>query len=122
MSLADIITLAKQGYKPSDIKELIELSKSSEEGSPEKETVNEDSKGEDQYNSNQPIIKNEEKSNTTTDDPTEDEKIVDYKKKVEELEKQIVDLQKKAAHEKIADTSPEKTSEEVFLEAARKFM
>ena len=30
MNLTDIITLAKQGYKPGDIKELIELSKAAE--------------------------------------------------------------------------------------------
>ena len=34
MNIADIITLAKQGYKPSDIKELIELTNAAEQQAP----------------------------------------------------------------------------------------
>ena len=36
MTIADIIALAKQGYKPGDIKELIELAKTVPEPEPEK--------------------------------------------------------------------------------------
>ena len=36
MTIADIIALAKQGYKPGDIKELIELAKTVPEPAPEK--------------------------------------------------------------------------------------
>lgn len=34
MNIADILSLAKQGYKPSDIKELIELTNASEQQAP----------------------------------------------------------------------------------------
>ena len=37
MTIADIIALAKQGYKPGDIRELIELSKTVPEPAPEPE-------------------------------------------------------------------------------------
>lgn len=125
LSLTDIVALAKQGYKPSDIKELIELSNESysNESSSDEDKDNNDSKDEDKDNKTQPDIKNEDDSNTTNEDSeTDDPEIVDYKKKVEELEKKIVDLQKKAAHEKVADTSDKKTSEEQFKEAMRNFM
>lgn len=38
MTIADIIALAKQGYKPGDIRDLIELSKTAPEPEPEPDT------------------------------------------------------------------------------------
>lgn len=117
LKLDDIVALAKSGYKVSDIKELIELSKEAEASTdvskgtvateesvqeePEKETVN-----------NQPEDTKEE---------AEAEKIVDYKSKVEELEEKIKVLQKANTEKKIADTD-EKSDSDVLAEAMKSFM
>lgn len=116
LKLDDIVALAKSGYKVSDIKELIELSKEAEastdvsEGTvakeesvqkePEKETAN-----------NQPEDTKE----------AEAEKVVDYKSKVEELEEKIKVLQKANTEKKIADTD-EKSDSDVLAEAVKSFM
>ena len=113
LKLDDIVALAKSGYKVSDVKELIELSK-------EAEASNDAPKGTVATEEGVP----EESENTKPEDTkeeAEDEKIVDYKAKVEELEEKIKVLQKANTEKKIADTD-EKSDSDVLAEAVKSFM
>ena len=74
LKLDDIVALAKQGYKPSDVKELIELSKDSSEPEPTP-TPDPEPTGEDAGKDSKGI---EEKKEEPTPDDT---KIVDYKER-----------------------------------------
>ena len=118
LNLNDIIALAKQGYKPSDIKELIELSKTEEQA--------ENSGGVDDQPINQPPqtdapekeAPKEEEKKVGADS---EEKIVDYKKKAEELEKKLSEVQK-ANTKQNADKSEKKSDAELFADVMKSFM
>ena len=117
LKLDDIVALAKSGYKVSDVKELIELSKEAEASTDvSKDTVaTEESVQEDTH---------EESLNNQPEDTKEEaeaDKIVDYKAKVEELEEKIRVLQKANTEKKIADTD-EKSDSDVLAEAMKSFM
>lgn len=119
IKLDDIVALAKQGYKPSDIKELIELSKeapASEEKEPDQETEKENIT-DDKTPSDTVAPEKEDKHS----DDQEASKVVDYKKKVEELEKKISDLQKANTRKNVADTD-EKSDSEVIADLMKSFM
>lgn len=115
-SFSDLVALAKQGYTPADIKELIELSKTTEK---------EDSKASE----GDTITDVETPSDTAAKEPEEvkeepdqeDSKIVDYKKKVEELEKKIADLQRANTEKNMADAD-DKSDLDVLAEAMKSFM
>lgn len=81
MNLNDIIALAKQGYKPSDIKELISLSEMSNGAveTPPEETRTEEP----------PVDEPNAENDTTT---PENEPMVDYKKLYEESQSQISEM------------------------------
>ena len=117
-NFSDLVALAKQGYTPADIKQLIELSRTAEKEdskASEGDTITENT--------------NETPSDTVAKEPEEvkegpdqeDSKIVDYKKKAEDLEKKIADLQKANTEKNIADTD-EKSDLDVFTEAMKSFM
>lgn len=120
-SFSDLVALAKQGYTPADIKELIELSKTTEK---------EDSKPSEGDTITENYADVEMPSNTVAKEPEEvkeepdqeDSKIVDYKKKVEDLEKKIADLQKANTEKNIADTDDNKSDLDVLAEAMKSFM
>ena len=120
LKLDDIIALAKQGYKPADIKELIELSKSADEAPDSSEgaadTGSTSTPAEDDKKSE------EASKGTITDASPEDDKVIDYKKKAEELEKKIQDLQKANIHKNIADNDDNKSDSDVFADAMKSFM
>ena len=120
LKLDDIVALAKQGYKPADVKELIELSKSTDEAPTSSEDVADTGKPSTPAEEDK---KPEEASKgTVTDDSSEDDKVIDYKKKVEELEKKIQDLQKANTKKNIADTDDSKSDSEVFADVMKSFM
>lgn len=121
LNLTDIVALAKQGYKPNDIKELIELTKEAPEG-----------KSEDQEKQPRP----EETEKPSEDKPKEEEKKddeassgqLDYKEEVEKLKAQLQEtkdklslLQKKNTKRR-ADTGDEKPDAEAFADVMRSFM
>lgn len=121
LNLNDIIALAKQGYKPADIKELIELSKTAEasedQGAQPIETTPETEKAEEKETPKEEAPKEE----TKKDGAGEADKIVDYKAKAEELEKKILELQK-ANTKQNADKSEEKSDAELFADVMKSFM
>ena len=118
LNLNDIIALAKQGYKPADIKELIELSKTEEQ-------VEKSGGVDDQPISPPPqtdeLEKEAPKEEEKKDGADSDEKIVDYKAKAEELEKKISELQK-ANTKQNADKSDHKSDAELFADVMKTFM
>lgn len=125
MNLLDILELAKAGYKPSDVKELIELSKSATAPSTDDTTApTDDSKsGADRAANASDEVKKEDVSK-----PVEDEKEVDYKKMLAEMqeklkasEEALKKLQDDRARTKIADEHVQ-SSKEIFNDAMRNFM
>lgn len=117
LKLEDIVALAKQGYKPNDIKELIALSKEAEqepqqEPKEEKPTPSKEPEKEPE----QEPLKEPEK------EPEEDPKIIEYKKKLEEMEKKLSDLQAANSHKDMSGKENTKSDSEVFAEAMRNFM
>lgn len=115
LKLDDIVALAKSGYKVSDVKELIELSKEASTDVSKGTVAIEESVQEDTH---------EESVNIQPEDTKQEaeaEKIVDYKAKVEELEEKIKVLQKANTEKKIADTD-EKSDSDVLAEAVKSFM
>ena len=115
LNLNDIIALAKQGYKPADIKELIELSKS-EGPAPEGEKPEDDQKKEQPKEKPEDDQKKEPQEAEKPEDDT-----VDYKKKAEELEKKLSEVQK-ANTKQNADKSEEKSDAEMFADVMKSFM
>lgn len=114
LNLNDIIALAKQGYKPADVKELIELSKTAEASEDDQEQPTEIP---EQPEEEKEAPKEEEKK----DGAGEADKIVDYKAKAEELEKKISELQK-ANTKQNADKSDHKSDAELFADVMKSFM
>lgn len=113
LNLNDIIALAKQGYKPADVKELIELSKTAEAS---EEVQEQPTEIPEQPEEAKEAPKEEEKK-----DSAEADKIVDYKAKAEELEKKISELQK-ANTKQNADKSDHKSDAELFADVMKSFM
>lgn len=84
MNLKDILELAKQGYKPSDIKELIELSKEDPKEDPKddpKKDPKEDPKGDPKKDPK------DDPKEDPKDNPKEDPKDNPKDKKIAELQK-----------------------------------
>lgn len=120
LKLDDIVALAKQGYKPADVKELIELSKSTDAAPDSSENVADTGTPSTESEDDK---KNEESSKgIVADEAPEDDKIIDYKKKAEELEKKIQDLQKANTHKNIADPDDNKSDFDVFADVMKSFM
>ena len=121
-NLDDIIELAKQGYKPADIKELIELSKS-EGTKPEGEQTKDDQKKEQPKKE-----KPEDDQNEKPKDLKPEDEAVDYKEKVTQLEgelqktKELLQKLQTKNSKKDASGGEEKTDAEVFTEAMKSFM
>ena len=120
-NLDDIIELAKQGYKPADIKELIELSKS-EGPKPEDKKPEDDQKGQPKD------TKPEDDQKETPKDTKPEDDEVDYKEKVTQLEgelqktKELLQKLQTENTKKDASGGEEKTDAEVFTEAMKSFM
>ena len=113
LKLTDLIELAKQGYTPDKVKELIELS-NDEEDQPT-ETTSEETAPET-------TAKEEKKEADSSPDA------VDYKKKVEELEKKLSESESKLSQlqkentRRNADTDDKKSDADIFAAAMKSFM
>ena len=116
MDIKDIITLAKAGYKPSEVKELITLATQSEapqEGETDQaEKTEQHDGGEEQP---QEALKN------ATDAPDQSSEILSYKQKIEDLENRIRELQNDKVHQDVSDKN-EKSDEELMADLVRDFM
>ena len=120
LKLADLIELAKQGYTPDKVKELIELSNSEEADT----SNNSDDQPTPEENKAPDTTAPEEKQKDAETSP----EAVDYTKKIEELEKKLKDseaklseLQKKNTRQN-ADKGDKPTDADVFANAMKSFM
>lgn len=112
MKLTDIVELAKQGYKPSDIRELIEISEATEAHEAEQKTPEED-----QVN----VDADATSSSATDEEQNADDKSVDYKALYEAEKDKTSKLQKALTS---ADMSgDDQTSDfDTVLDAVKSFM
>lgn len=98
LSIKDVVSLAKAGYKPADVKELIEMSKDApeEENKPKEQPAPEEKKPEEPA-------------------PEEKEPEIDYKAKYEEL----LEANRKAAlaRDNSGSEPQQKSAEEIVNEA-----
>ena len=109
MKFTDILELAKQGYTPKDIKELLELnvSDNSEEKPPEEVRTEEAA-------TDAPNEQNDEATR-------ESEEVLYYKKLYEESQEKLKKAQKENINQNISNPN-QKSNEEIINELARSFM
>lgn len=117
LNLNDIIALAKQGYKPSDIKELIELSQTEEQTqpAPEQSQTEPEQPTADNVPETAPTEETQKEGNSSAPE-------VDYKKKVEELEAKLSALQKQNTKQNADKSENKKSDAEMFADTMRSFM
>lgn len=119
-NIKDIVELAKAGYKPSEVKELISLANQSEDKPEEKEG---EQKGKPEKTEQHEAGKEQpdEAQKNGTSAPEEDSSILSYKKQIEELEEQVKKLQSSNVHKDQSDKN-EKSDEERLNEITASFM
>ena len=105
LSITDIVSLAKAGYKPADVKELITLSKEPEPGEPKEPQKTPADNNDDPAGGTEPA-KEPAKAAEPAEDP---DKVIDYKelynKSQEALQKSQEDLKKAQEANRGADNS-----------------
>lgn len=119
MNLADIIALAKAGYKPSDVKDLLALTSSKEEN-PKDEEKDQDKKTEQHEDGKEQPDKAPKKS--TDDSPIDASAIDGYKRKIEELEEKLQKLQSENVHKDNNEEDNGKSDEDIINDITRAFM
>lgn len=109
LNLTDIVALAKQGYKPADIKELIALSTDSESNQ-------QDDAGQNQGEGQTPEGTGEPEKPTEETEPNhKPEQELDYKKMYEESQKALAEAQKKNVNQNAGGT--EEASDQELLDS-----
>lgn len=114
MKLTDIIELAKQGYTPKDIRELVSLSVEGSEEKPPEEDHHEEA-GQD--------VDNEQKGDATPDA----EQVLDYKAMFEASEREIQSLKDQLRASQKENTNKnmqgeQQNDQDVINDLARSFM
>lgn len=113
MKLTDIIELAKQGYTPADIKELMSLPEPEPEPDPAPDEGKQKTEEED------PQQDNPEGAKT---DPNGTEDDIDYKKLFEDEQKKTAKLQKMITQADMSGSDNEETDLDVFASVMQGFM
>ena len=118
LNLTDIVALAKQGYKPNDIKELIELTKEAPaQAETEVQPTTEEAPAEDQ-----PIEDNQKDGAASSDQLDYKEEVEKLKAQLQETENKLSKLQKENVRRN-ADTDENKKSDaEAFADVMKSFM
>lgn len=115
MILTDIIALAKAGYSPKDIKDLIALAEPTPQapGSTDPEPEPEGTPGPETPSIEEP----------TKEIPAIDEKsnVIDYQEKVRELEAKIAEMQKENVSKDISGNEI-KSDDDMLADLVRKYM
>ena len=126
MNIADIIALAKAGYKFSEVKELMSLENQSED-----KTAQGDKKDPEQEKKEQPEKTEQHEAGKEQPDkvqqngtvtPEDADAILSYKNKIEELTEQIKKLQSDNVHTDLSDKENEKKDEDLLDDITRSFM
>ena len=120
IGIKDIVALATAGYKPSEVKELLSLANQSED-EPAKEGEKEKDQPEKTEQHEGGKEQPQEAQKKGTDTPEDDSVILSYKRKVEELEKQVKDLQEKNVHKDQSEVK-NKDDEELLNDITLSFM
>ena len=110
MKFGDILALAKQGYTPADIKELMSLSEDPKDDTPDEEEQKTDLKDDQQDNSE------DEKPEDTKDDD------VDYKTMFEAEREKNAKLQKMVLHADMSGSDNKESDYDIFATVMRDFM
>lgn len=117
MKLADIIELAKQGYKPSDIKELIELSEAKEND--QKDDLPDE--GNTQKNPERDQDQDVPEDKTPDDSASDKDDALDYKSLYEAEKTKNATLQKMIMKVDISG-SDNTSDQEIFDDVMKNFM
>lgn len=116
MKFSDILALAKQGYSPKDIKDLLALSDPDE---PEPKQDTEDEQDPEQKQDTEDKQDPEQKQDP---EPKQDPKQPEDKDaKIIDLEKKIAELQKLNTTKDLSDKKP-KSDDDIFKDLMREFM
>ena len=122
MILTDIIALAKAGYSPKDIKDLIALSEPTPQApeTPDPETPDPEPKQEPEKKPEPETPSIEE---PTKEIPAIDEKsnVINYEEKVKELEVKIAEMQKENVSKDISGNKT-KSDNDLLADLVRKYM
>lgn len=110
MKLSEMINLAKVGYKPNEIKELIELEKTTEFDAEDEEKLQED-----EENLQEDKDKDDEEKH-----PDENEEVKQLKAKMEEQQKLIETLQANNINQNVK--KDDKSDEDILTATIRGFM
>ena len=110
MKFGDIVALAKQGYTPADIKELMSLSDETKDDTPDEEEQKTDLKDDQQDNS----------EDEKPEDPKDDD--VDYKAMFEAEQKKNATLQKMVLHADMSRSDNKESDYDIFASVMRDFM
>ena len=115
--LSDVAALARAGYTPSQIKELMEFEKGSKDQKPEEVKAKEEAAETDPKEDVQPEQQNDEQK----PEPEEDPKIKELQAKITKLEADLAAAQK-ANVNKALDPTEEKSAQDYLNELAKSFM
>ena len=119
MNIKDIVELAKAGYKPSDVKELIALTNQSDRPAEEKGDQKGQAEKTDQHDAGKEQPEEAPKNATVT--PKEDSSILSYKEKIQELEEKLQKLQSENVHKDQSEVQT-KSDEELVNELTASYM
>lgn len=118
LNLTDIVALAKQGYKPNDIKELIELTKEAPAG-PE---TDEQPKPDEKPAEDKPEEEEKKDGEASPDQLDYKNEVEKLKAQLQETENKLLKLQKENVRRN-ADTDDNKQSDaEAFADVMKEFM
>ena len=118
LQFSDIVALAKQGYKPSDIKDLIALS-SQTDPEPKQEPENETGQPEDPEQKTVEIDDQQKGEGESAPDNNED---LDYKKLYEDEKEKTGKLQKLITSADMSDKDNKESDLDIFTAVMKDFM
>lgn len=117
MTIGDIVALAKAGYKPADVKELIEMTKEEEK---DIETTADSSKSAmDKPSSSEPAAEVSPSASAAPDDEEDD---TDYKALYEQAKKDLATAQKENVNKDISSAEDNQSDADIIKDLIKEFM
>lgn len=116
MTIGDIVALAKAGYKPADVKELIEMTKEEEK---QVETNADASESANDNPSSEPAAEVSPSASAAPDE-TEDDK--DYKSLYEQAKKDLATAQKENVTKDISSAEDNQSDADIIKDLIKEFM
>ena len=122
LNLTDIVALAKQGYKPNDIKELIELTKEAPEGKPEEQEKQPKPEEPEKPSEDKPKEEKKKDGGASPDQLDYKEEVEKLKAQLQEKENQLSKLQKENTRRRADIDDNQKSDAEAFADVMKSFM